>query len=505
MISLRPYQKDAVDKLSDYNNVLIADEMGLGKTVTAVELDKVRRSQCDLAKARENGFDRNLKTLVVAPLTGVVDSWVSHFNTWNPDLSVVRINPKKRDQFIESVWNDEADVFVCHWEGLRLMPELADEIWAHVIADEVHKAKNRKAKQTKALKSIKRVKFKSGLTGTPMVNDPSELWSILHWLYNDKKTQVGFFGEDAKYLSSYWRFYNTFVDYFVIQPYGYHKILGPKNESKLMNMVEPFYIRREKKEALPDLPDKVYSTYKVDLTANQQKQYNQMAREMIAWLDSGQPLVAPVVIAQLQRLQQFAIATPELSTVTHEEETEDTIKTWTTSKVTALTKPSSKLDMLVEIISDTNKQVVVFSQFTMMIELVYKELTDKGFNAVQLTGKTPQNKRTEIIRHFQSTAEGSQYYDPELAKTAPQVFLANIKAGGTGIDLFASDTVIFLDRDWSPANNSQAEDRLHRSGQKNSVQIIDIIAKGTVDLGRKQKLDKKASWIKSVLSGGEQE
>lgn len=510
-IELRPYQKELVEKLSQYRNVGIHDEMGLGKTYAAVALDQVRYEQCDIEKARAKGFNRSLKTLVVAPLSGVVDSWVTHYNTYDPEIRVYRIGeePKgsitkaDREKFIRNVQNDTHDVFVMHWDALRLMPELADEVWMHVIADEYHKAKNRKAQQTKALKAIKKVKFKTGLTGTPMVNHPDELWSLLDWLYVSSREKVGFFGKDlGKILNSYWRFFNTFLEYEVIPPVGYRKITGTKNEPALKAMVDPITIRRTKKEAMPDLPDKYYTDITVELTPSQRKQYDAMKNEMIAWLetqDGQKPLVAPVVIAQLQRLQQFAVATPTMTGTTETREDFGSVWESTSYKVTSLDKPSSKIDALIELVQGTEEQIVVFSQFKTAINLAYDELTKKGISCVRLTGDTKQQDRTRLIKHFQSTTDDPKYTDPELAKSAPQVFLATIRAGGQGIDLFASSTVVFLDRDWSPANNSQAEDRCHRGGQKNAVQIIDIVARNTVDQYRKKKLDLKKQWIRNVL------
>lgn len=510
-IELRPYQKELVEKLTPYRNVGIFDEMGLGKTYAAIALDQVRYEQVDLKKARQQGFTRSLKTLVVAPLTGVVDSWVLHYQTFDPSIRVYRIGeyPKRsiskedRDKFIRNVQRDTHDVYVMHWDALRLMPELADEVWLHVIADEVHKAKNRNAQQTKALKKIKKVKFKTGLTGTPMVNHPHEIWSILDWLYKSTRDKMDFFGKDiGRILNSYWRFFNTFVDYVEIPPAMYKKITGTKNEEALYNLIEPITIRREKKDAMPWLPDKYYTDVEVELHPSQRRQYDQMKKEMIAWLDTqdGQkPLVATAVIAQLQRLQQFAVATPTLKEIKETQEDFGSVWTKTTYKVTALSSPSSKLDALIELIESTDKQIVVFSQFAKMIELCYDALINKGVNCVKLTGATKQQDRTAIIRHFQSTTDDPKYQDDKLSQTAPQVFLATIKAGGQGIDLFASSTVVFLDRDWSPANNAQAEDRLHRGGQKNAVQVIDIVARNTVDQARKKRLELKKSWIKNVL------
>lgn len=466
---LRPYQLDCVKRLTDMPGALIADEMGLGKTVEAIALDAIRRQQAD--------NDPGLKTLVVAPLTGVVDSWVRHFNRWRPDLRVRRVDPTNAKTRKAMFTDDDYDVLVLHWEAVRIeVDELAKREWHHIIADEVHKVKNRNTKQTKALKRLRKVGYKTGLTGTPIINQPAEIWSILNWLYLSRKEQEYWLGEDAsKLLRSYWRFYEYFVEYIMVPPHNpqYRKIVGPKRPDVLQQLMEPFYIRRSKKVALPDLPDRYYSDYIVDLLPKQQRAYNEMEKDLVAWIGMQEEdaVVAPVVIAQLTRLQQFADAYAEV--------TED--------GGLRLSEPSAKLDTLMEIIEDTDSQIVVFSQFTQMIELAAHRLDSTGIKHSVLTGKTPQNKRTALIDDFQS------------GKT--QVFLANIRAGGVGIELTASDTAVFLDRSWSPADNDQAESRLHRSGQRNAVHIIDIIARDTVDLGRRQKLELKKSWIMQIIKG----
>jgi SWI/SNF-related matrix-associated actin-dependent regulator 1 of chromatin subfamily A len=144
------------------------------------------------------------------------------------------------------------------------------------------------------------------------------------------------------------------------------------------------------------------------------------------------------------------------------------------------------VDALVQILEDNpDEPIVVFSASKQAIGLAAKRLTKLGIGFVSITGDTPGVDRGGIVQSFQS---GSV-----------RVFLGTIGAGGEGITLTASSTVIFLDRDWSPAKNAQAEDRLHRIGQLNAVQIIDIMARDTVDLGKDQKLKLKIAWIRKIL------
>lgn len=527
-LSLRPYQQETLDKfLSDpyYPNVFIGDEMGTGKTVQAMALDHEYRKEAE----------PDAKTLVVAPLSGVVDSWVRHFREWFPSLKVRRIDPKDRESFLEplaagaewdpKVWDGSwpeswgsnrshehyPDVFVMHWEALRLMTEGSDTAeaigyslekppwsvgtsepaWLHIIADEVHKAKNRRTQQTKALKSIDDVLHKTGLTGTPMVNRPDELWSILHWLYNDKGDREEYFKYwHRKLLRSYWRFYNRYTEYIVPEPRkGYHKITGVRNEEELKELMDPFFIRRLKKDVMKDLPPKVYQSYEVDLHPQQRKAYNSMRDNMIAWIGEheDQPVVAPITIAKLTRLQQLAIAYGEIV----ELPPKNNDPTGSPRYEVRLQEPSAKLDALVDILDDLgDSKAVVFSQYSQAIDLAIERLEAHGYKTGKITGDVPNEKRSEAIDDFQHTP---------VEEDGAQVLCATITAGGQGIDLFAASTVVFLDRDWSPALNQQAEDRLHRMGQTDTVHVIDIDAKNTVDQYRGKKLEQKWSWIKRMV------
>lgn len=425
---------------SDKEHHLIANEMGTGKTYEAIALDIYRRRQKDYT---------NAPTLVIAPLT-TLGGWRKHFEDLS-DLKTCVIDSKNRSKFLNDLMDYQSDVYILHWEVLRLMPELTKVGWHHIIGDEIHKAKNRKAKQTKALKQIKS-KYKLGLSGTPIINRPDELWSILHWMY-------------PKDYRSYWRFYNSYILYEIGYPHGYHIIKGTKNMDVLREEIKPIITRRLKKDVLKDLPDKYYTDITVQLKGAQRRAYDQMKSEMIAWVgeNEDQPVIAPVVIAKLVRLQQFALAYAEM-----DEDDEVVLKT-----------PSAKLDVLKDIVASTAEKIVVFTQFVKMVNLVLEHIP----GSVALTGQT--RHREEVIQEFQ---EGST-----------QVLVCSIGAGGVGITLTAANKVVFLDRSWSPAMNLQAEDRLHRIGQHNAVQVIDIIAENTVDLGRMQRLGQKWAWIKQLL------
>ena len=444
MIRLYPFQRADVNKLKQVDNRLIANEMGTGKTYEAIALDLVDRG--------------NTMTLVVAPLSTIRTTWLDHIQTLT-NLDVICIDPKNRSEFIRAVKARSHHVYICHWDALRLadMECLRQVNWGHVIADEVHRIKNRKTKTTACLKLIPAVQ-KTGLTGTPVMNQPDDLWSILHWLWP----------KDPEFRS-YWRFYEKYVNYTIVNN-QFRKVLGPKNEGKLMKSIEPIYTRRLKRDVLTDLPPKYNTEVMVDLDSKQRRAYDDMKRRFIAWLENETeeevPLVAPVVIAQITQLQKLALAY---------------------SDGNVMVDPSAKLDAFMEMVHDNpDKQMVVFSQYAQAIRLLQKRLDAKGVSYGRVIGDDSPKVRDKSIRDFR--------------KGRNQLFLGTIGAGSEGIQLQTASTVVFLDRDWTPARNVQAEDRLHRVGQRSAVQVIDIRARNTIDQYKELKLEFKKSWIRRMFN-----
>ena len=477
---LLPFQEEDAKKLALIKGRLIANEMGTGKTYEAIALDLILRKALSI---KNPGY--RPKTLVVAPLTTLKSPWESHIKDLT-NLKVRVISPKRREIFLRDA---DPDVFVLHWEAIRwkrhkvgtfkngrpkyesVPPKGLEDLfkikWDHIIADELHRAKNRKAQQTVALKKLKTT-YKTGLTGTPIANKPDDIWSILNWVWPDR-------------FRSYWSFFHTFIDatrHTAPNGASYWKINGVKNEKRLQKLLDLFYVSRKKEDVLPDLPSKYYTEIRVDLGPKEQRAYNQMLSTMLAWLevqDETVLLAAPVVIAQLTRLKQLACAY-------HDGD--------------KCAEPSAKLDAVMEIILDNSvkefngkiipsQSLVIFSTFKQIISLLEKRLAKENIEYVRITGDDPQIKRESSIRKFQSGY--------------PRIFLGTIGAGSEGITLTRSSTVIFIDRDRTPAGNAQAEDRVHRIGQNQGVQIITIMANGTTDFKDLTSLEYKKEWIKKLL------
>lgn len=418
-----------------------------------------------------------------------------------PEVDVVTIDRKNRGKFLKAIQEKRGDVFLMHWDALRLIPELTKLQFHCIIADEVHRASNREAQSTRALKSL-HTNHKLAMSGTASGDQPQNLWSIVNWLW-------------PSYYTSYWKFRRH---YCIEEPQydkegnkaGYSKIVGVKNQQGLANEMRPWYIRHLKRETCcehhPDgvmswLPEKTYDKVWVDMSPTQKKFYDQMRKEMVSWVNKHEdtPLVAQIVVVQLVRLQQMALATPEVYEIlvqAKDKETgeklynKDGTPTMITVQKVKLIAPSSKIDAAKEIIKDhEGKQFVVFSaskQACYLAEAAFKN-AKPPITCEVLSGDTSQAQREGMVKRFNAGAY--------------QVFIGVIQAAAEGIDglQHSTDTAIFLDRSWSTVKNKQAEDRLHRDGQKNTVSIIDIMARNTLDFGRHQRLETKWSWIRTIL------
>jgi len=474
-VELYRFQELGVRKLAPQRSRLVGDDMGLGKTVTAIKLDHVNR--------RQHNCDYSAQTLVCTTksMMGSMDpqeegGWAGHFRTWSPHLKVYVIDPKNRRGFLQAIEEKQPNglpkyqVFIAHWQVLRFMhEEMWRRNWFHVIADEVQYIKNPKAQVTRVFKSM-RPYYKTAMSGTWADNKPTDAWGPLNWLWPDQ-----------------FRSKKAFEDYHVIweekynQKTGkYYKVIkGTANEEELHQFIAPAYIRRMKTEVLEDFPEKLppQNVY-VDLDPKQRRAYNQMRDDMLAWIGEHEhePVAAPVVVSQLIRLQQFACAYGQLETV---------MKNGEPRRVLRLADPSSKLDALMEIVENSHEPIVVFSQSKQVLGLLGSRLQSRDISHVLFTGDTPAPDRTRMVREFQSGAH--------------RVFAATIASGGEGITLTRASTAVFVDLAWSPSKNKQAEDRLHRLGQKNAVQIIRLVARGTIDSRRNESIDLKWSWLRRLL------
>jgi SNF2 family DNA or RNA helicase len=447
--------------------------MGTGKTHEAIELD-------------ERWWKRGGgPTLVVAPLN-THTSWRDKYSEQKPDVDVVLIDRKNRGEFLESIRKRRGDVFVCHWDVLRLpeMARLRGVPWNLIIADEAHRAANRKNQQTQALKQL-RAPHRLAMSGSMTGDKPEGLWSPFNFVW-------------PSYYRSYWKFRKQYC--VEDSSNGYRMITGVQNLEQLKTEIAPWYVRHLKRQQccphhphgvmswLPEQP--VYSRIMVDLSPKQRTIYDQMKSQMVAWVNEheNEPLVAGVVVAQLARLSQMALATPRIDYQDVWERTPDGGRKQVTKQVVNLELPSTKLEALLELLKDNStKQFAVFSSSKKILYLGQRYLHERGISSFVLSGDTPEGQREGMVQRF---VDGGA-----------QVQFLSIAAAGEGIDglQHATDTAVFLDRHWAAWRNRQAEDRLDRPGQRSQVQIIDIMARNTLDAGRFTKIIQKWEDVRKIL------
>jgi SNF2 family DNA or RNA helicase len=464
--------------------------VGTGKTYEAIAIED---------QLREAHTGNKMRTLILAP-------WCIH-EMWRRKLielldakpsEIVVIDRKNRSAFLRAVQLGRAKWYILHYEALRIkdMAPLQRIIWFHIIADEIHRVKSPRALQTKAFKRLK-TQYKTGMSGSIADDKAQDFWMPLHWVRPDLFPNISTKDPTKKFVTD-WCTWESFEGRTLFGADGAPKTDDEGNELHQMHrrvtgmredrlaefhrLIAPFYMRRLKEDVL-DLPEKYFTPISVKLAPAQQKVYDDLKRNFQAWIGEHEDEALRVnrmyVMAQLVRLQQAALASLMFYDTGKVDRFGEPIK-----KV-QLREPSSKLDAFMSWAEDINAPIVVFSQSRSMIDLTAARLDAAGARIGVYTGSTPDKMRQPIIDNFQA---GKLDF-----------FLGTIKAGGEGITLTTSSTMAFFDRAWGPFRNKQAEDRCHREGQKNAVQIVDFYAPGTVDAKvRKTNIDKWAT-LRAVL------
>lgn len=383
-----------------------------------------------------------------------------------PELGATIVDgstPKKRLEQAKTAI-ERNDYLILNWEKLHRMPELQKVEWAGVIADEAHRAKNRKSKQGIAMRKLK-APVKISATGTPIMNSPDELWPLLNWI-------------DKKAYSSYWRFFNMYVESY--EGYRGSKVVtGVRNADKLRFELRDKLIRRTKQQVLEDFPDKLpEQVVEVDMLPAQRRAYEAAQNEFL--LDIETAMQDPDVPDAKKRSILAALQAGDVETIGREIDNAAARMSFMRQIATSpalladedgnfYEDKSSKLDAVVEKIADhPGKPFVIACWHKRAAELISERLTDKlGLRTAYLHGDVLPDMRAKAVDDFQ---------DGNL-----DVLVATIAVGGVGITLTRADTIIFIEEDWVPANNRQMEDRLYRIGQKNDVSVIKYRSTNTVD------------------------
>ena len=386
------------------------------------------------------------RMLVVCP-NSIKYQWEEEILKWTQyDQPITVIEWKKREEQLASY---EEGWLILNYHNFRSDPVFRSlGYWDWVIFDEAHKLKNRKSKTFAAAKALKSKRM-ALLTGTPTGNDVSEVWALLHLL-------------DPTRYTSFWRFFEMYVDYY--QDYfGSRKIFGVRNPELLRRELSTRMIQRKKEEVIPELPAKIHQTVPVQMTKTQKRTYDRMAKEAAILMTSGELLTAVNQMAVLMRLRQILSTTANFDLPDH----------------------SGKLDAAVELIQNAGKKVIVFTVFRKTVMAVLRRLDVAGIKSVRIMG-------------------GVSAEDRELAKQAintsdTQVLVCTIKSGGLGLNLQGASVGIFVEKEWNPIDQAQAEDRMHRIGQTETVHIISLICQGTVDETVERLLAKKQRMTDEIL------
>ncbi|MEG0757497.1 MAG: DEAD/DEAH box helicase, partial [Raoultibacter sp.] len=404
---------------------ILADEMGLGKSAQLIALLLARR-----ADARKIG-----PNLIVCPAS-LVYNWLAEFERFAPELDVRAIVGTKQER--ARIRKSKAcDVFITSYDLLRIDSDAYEGREFYCCAlDEAQYIKNHATLTTRSVKRIA-ARHRFALTGTPMENRLSELWSIFDFLM-------------PGLLGSYMRFRERFE----------LSIMGGDEDAaqRLRALVEPFMMRRVKTKVLRDLPDKLESVFYAHMEGEQRQLYvasEQQLRESLTEQRKNRKSKSfdarkVEILAELTKLRQLC-CDPHLLYENYE-------------------GPAAKLDAVVELVEsaiDAGEKVLVFSQFTSFLALIADRLDVIGAPYYTLTGATAKKKRLELVNAFN--------------EDDTPVFLMSLKAGGTGLNLTGATIVIHADPWWNAAAQAQATDRAHRIGQTQVVSVYKVIAKDTIE------------------------
>ena len=443
--TLRPYQQRGVAWLAAMCEIgfggCLADDMGLGKTIQVIALHLHRRA---------TGAG---PTLVVCPAS-LLGTWEREVRRFAPDVPVRRYHGGGRH--LQEMAADEI-VLVTYGVVLRDSADLANVGWGLVVADEAQHAKNpltRTARELRAVPAPARI----ALTGTPVENRLSELWSILDW------TTPGLLGR----LETFTRR--------VAVPVERYK--DAEATARFATLVRPFLLRRRKSDPgiAPELPPKTETDRIVPLSAEQVTLYEAVVRETMEAIAAKEGIErAGLVFKLLTALKQICNHPAQYL-----------------KQNGPLPGRSGKLaafDELLDVILAGGESMLVFTQYTQMATLLQQHLDARGIRSLFLHGGLPVRRREELVDEFQ-------------AGRAP-VFLLSLKAGGTGLTLTRATHVLHYDRWWNPAVEDQATDRAYRIGQDRPVQVHRLIAEGTLEDRIAALLEKKRELADAVVGSGE--
>ena len=443
---LRPYQVTGYQWLKTLDAYgfggILADEMGLGKTLQVITV---------LLSEKERLGEN--PALIVAPAS-LVYNWADELKRFAPRLQVCMITGSQKERAEKISHRGEAEVLVTSYDLLkRDIAEYEGIQFAYEIIDEAQYIKNHTTAAAKAVKIIKS-RMRYALTGTPIENRLSELWSIFDYLM-------------PGYLYSYEVFRKEIETPIV-------KNAEQPVSLRLKKMVSPFILRRRKTDVLKDLPDKLEEIRFAKFDGAQQKLYDGQVLNMKSMLEKQDEEDFQKnkirILAELTRLRQIC-CDPSLCFEQYSD---------------GSAKREACLELIQSAIEGEHK-MLVFSQFTSMLKLLEADLAASGIEYYKITGNTPKEERLRLVKAFN--------------EDQTPVFLISLKAGGTGLNLIGADVVIHYDPWWNLAVQNQATDRAHRIGQKKVVTVFKLIAKDSIEENILKMQNDKKDLADAILEG----
>ena len=405
---------------------VLADEMGLGKTIQAITFILSQKGK---------------KTIVIAP-TSLIYNWENEFNKFAPSLKVQVVHGNKKERMASIQNTGYYDVLLTTYGTLRNDLKYYEKIvFDYCFIDEGQNIKNPLSLVSKSVKKINS-NSKFVLTGTPIENNLLELWSIFDFIM-------------PGYLYNSTVFKKKFID-------------SAKSMENLIKHIKPFILRRNKKDVISELPEKIEKKLYVELSKEQKKIYSVYVKNIQKEMKNSDNNKI-TMFSYLTKLRQLCLD-PSVVIDNYEGES---------------SKIQEALELIEEYINDGHK-ILLFSQFTSVLKNIQDKLQLRKIKYKYLDGQTNANKRIHMVDEFNNSDDCN-------------LFLISLKAGGTGLNLTSADIVIHFDPWWNPSIENQASDRAHRIGQKNVVKVIKLIAKGTIEEKIVSLQEEKRKLIGDVL------
>ncbi len=440
---LRDYQKFGVNWLGTLDKLnmggVLADDMGLGKTLQAIAL---------LASTMAEGE----MSLIVAP-TSLTYNWQKEFSVFAPHIrtQVVSGSYTQRQELYKCIKEKKIpDVLITSYPIIRRdIGDMTDMSFRFVVLDEAQQIKNAASAGALAVKQLQ-AKTRFALTGTPMENHAGELWSIFDFVL------PGYLGSRTRFLRRY---------------------MDDQNTEELRKKIKPFLLRRLKKDVLDELPDKMETVMAAQMTQEQAKFYQATVSLLRGRVDQvlqekGFAKGKMEVLSALTQLRQICCH-PSLVAENY-------------------TGSSGKLEILMDILPtllSNGRRVLVFSQFTTMLQIMQKQMKLLGYHTLYLDGHVPAEERLHMADEFNAGTG--------------EIFLISLRAGGTGLNLTGADVVIHYDPWWNPAAEDQATDRVYRIGQKHKVDVIRLVTHDTIEEQVVELCQRKKELFQQLITPGE--